>query len=445
MFVYRRSRANSGVQGSRMRTILLIAGLLCTPLTCFAESLVTIACGPAKGSTQYYGVLDPNEGASEGQSRPLDHLYGPEPDVYNATRTFVVDSGGKKLRLISEESAVQPRKVVNAREIPVINYSRLVITALDSGREANDVAVLYSFYPKLGFMFETEHYLETTYAGQTALFAKCEFSAVPELGAPGGDGEAEGSKAMALSTLIQIIAAALGVIGSLFFTIGILRQNPATMAALAGSYFDFNPHAVPALAAQKADYIFGGLFIVLAFAAQMGSFLASPTTAVAVSARAAALIAIPATIVVFVALYRVSRLLASCFERQIRQAVERGRLLKPNRLADLKAALGTVGKPPMPLRLMAQQGDGEAIRLAEQLRAVLVSAGFPVTEVEENSLFGGSPPGVIVRYSSEGAATALGLSAGLRRAGLETHDCQQRNLPFSTVEVFVSRRSLPTD
>ncbi|MGA7823268.1 MAG: hypothetical protein WCA14_03690 [Steroidobacteraceae bacterium] len=127
---------------------------------------------------------------------------------------------------------------------------------------------------------------------------------------------------MAWSTLIQIIAAALGVIGSLFFTIGILRQSTATMAALAGSYFDFNPHAIPALAAQKADYIFGGAFIVLAFAAQMGSFLASPATAVALSARAAVLIAIPATIVVFLVLYRSSKSLARRFERRIRQAAK---------------------------------------------------------------------------------------------------------------------------
>jgi hypothetical protein len=127
---------------------------------------------------------------------------------------------------------------------------------------------------------------------------------------------------MALSTLIQIIAAALGVIGSLFFTIGIVRQNSAMMAALAGTYFDFNPHAVPALAAQKADYIFGGLFIVLAFGAQLMAFLVTPSATIAISARWAALIAIPVTVVVFVVLYRVSRLLASRIGRQVRQAAK---------------------------------------------------------------------------------------------------------------------------
>jgi hypothetical protein len=128
---------------------------------------------------------------------------------------------------------------------------------------------------------------------------------------------------MTATTLMQIIAAALGVIGSVFFAIGIVRQSPATMAALAGSYFDFNPHAVPALAAQKADYIFGGAFIVLAFAAQLLSFLFNPTT-VAVSARYSAMvpwIAIAASAGVFLVLHRSSRLLARRFARQIREAL----------------------------------------------------------------------------------------------------------------------------
>lgn len=64
---------------------------------------------------------------------------------------------------------------------------------------------------------------------------------------------------MTATNLIQIIAAALGVIGSLFFAIGILRQSPVAMAQLAATYWNSNPDAVPALAAQKAAYVFGGL------------------------------------------------------------------------------------------------------------------------------------------------------------------------------------------
>jgi hypothetical protein len=122
---------------------------------------------------------------------------------------------------------------------------------------------------------------------------------------------------------MQIIAAALGVIGSVFFAIGIVRQSPATMAQLAASYFDSNPYMVPALAAQKADYVFGGAFIVLAFAAQLVSFLFNPTR-VAISTRYSAMvpwIAIAASAGVFLVLRRSSRRLASHFERQIRDAL----------------------------------------------------------------------------------------------------------------------------
>ncbi|MGB7310920.1 MAG: hypothetical protein WBC67_17810 [Candidatus Acidiferrales bacterium] len=126
---------------------------------------------------------------------------------------------------------------------------------------------------------------------------------------------------MALTTLIQIIAAALGVIGSLFFTIGIVRQSPAAMAQLAGTYWNSNPYMVPALAAQKADYVFGGVIIALTFVVQLMSFLATPTTTIAVGARSALVIAIPATVVVFVILYRISKRVAIRFERQIRHAI----------------------------------------------------------------------------------------------------------------------------
>lgn len=127
---------------------------------------------------------------------------------------------------------------------------------------------------------------------------------------------------MALSSVIQVIAAALGVIGSLFFTIGIVRQSTAAMAKLSQTYFDANLAMIRALAAQRADYIFGGAFIVFAFAAQMGSFLPSPITTVAISARGVVLIAILASVIVFVIVDRVSKHLAGLFERQIQGAIK---------------------------------------------------------------------------------------------------------------------------
>jgi hypothetical protein len=60
---------------------------------------------------------------------------------------------------------------------------------------------------------------------------------------------------------------------------------------------------------------------VFAFAAQMASFLASPTATIAIGARGAVLIAMPATIVVFMVLERVSKSFGRRYERQIRQAI----------------------------------------------------------------------------------------------------------------------------
>ena len=74
-------------------------------------------------------------------------------------------------------------------------------------------------------------------------------------------------------TLVQLVAACVGIIGSLFFAIGIMRQSIEAMGRLSGSYWDNNPHMPPALAAQKADYLFGGSLIVAAFALQLASYL----------------------------------------------------------------------------------------------------------------------------------------------------------------------------
>lgn len=73
---------------------------------------------------------------------------------------------------------------------------------------------------------------------------------------------------MSLATLIQILAACIGVVGSVFFAVGVMRQSVEAMGRLSGSYWDSNPHMPPMLAAQKAAYLFGGGLIVLAFAVQ---------------------------------------------------------------------------------------------------------------------------------------------------------------------------------
>jgi MFS superfamily sulfate permease-like transporter len=92
------------------------------------------------------------------------------------------------------------------------------------------------------------------------------------------------------------------------------------MADLAGTYFDWNPHMISALAAQKADYLFGGGTIVLAFGLQLVS-LFIPSDLYAISKRYSnevPWIAVVLTAVLFFLLRRASQQLASRFERQIK-------------------------------------------------------------------------------------------------------------------------------
>ena len=71
-----------------------------------------------------------------------------------------------------------PTPIEPARQIAVVAYSPLVITALDAHPGPHGVVALYSFYPKLGVVFIAQHYLDVQAAdaAQSAFFAKCAFS-----------------------------------------------------------------------------------------------------------------------------------------------------------------------------------------------------------------------------------------------------------------------------
>ena len=123
---------------------------------------------------------------------------------------------------------------------------------------------------------------------------------------------------MSASSLVQLIAACVGIIGSLFFAIGVMHQSTEAMARLSGTYWGWNPNMPPALAAQKADYLFGGGLIVLAFSIQLASFFFS--SAPFLSPRATSLApwcASTGTLLVFLGLRMAARKLAKRFELQI--------------------------------------------------------------------------------------------------------------------------------
>jgi hypothetical protein len=124
---------------------------------------------------------------------------------------------------------------------------------------------------------------------------------------------------MTLAELTQILAACFGVIGSIFFAIGVMRQSVDAMADLAGSYFDWNKHMVVALAHQKADYLFGGCLIMASFNLQLLSFLGTSIHVESLSdARdMVAMLAVTFTMVGFLVLRRTAARVARKFEVQI--------------------------------------------------------------------------------------------------------------------------------
>lgn len=130
---------------------------------------------------------------------------------------------------------------------------------------------------------------------------------------------------MALGALIQLLASCVGIVGSLFFAIGVVRQTTEAMGRLSHTYWDANPHLPAVLAAQKADYIFGGGLILGAFALQLGSFFATGTASVLSEAQAAVApwLALAGTAFLFHLVRLAAVRLAGKYEREVRAWIEK--------------------------------------------------------------------------------------------------------------------------
>lgn len=130
---------------------------------------------------------------------------------------------------------------------------------------------------------------------------------------------------MNLSALMQLAAACIGIVGSMFFAIGVIRQTTETMARLSYTYWDSNPDMPAALVAQKADYIFGGGFIVLAFFLQFVSFFStSPELVLSGSSAAFAPWAgVAGTFILFLLTRIGSTRLASYFRAQVEELMRK--------------------------------------------------------------------------------------------------------------------------
>jgi len=123
---------------------------------------------------------------------------------------------------------------------------------------------------------------------------------------------------MSAASLIQLASSCVGVLGSLFFAIGIMRQSIEAMGRLSGTHFGWNPHWPAALAAQKADYLFGGCLLLVSFILQLTSFLSSNTPVLSVTqSQWAPWIAVILTVVVAGLLRWASRRVAQHYESKI--------------------------------------------------------------------------------------------------------------------------------
>jgi len=145
---------------------------------------------------------------------------------------------------------------------------------------------------------------------------------------------------MVLGALIQLLASCVGIVGSFFFAIGVVRQTTEAMARLSHTYWDANPHLPAVLAAQKADYIFGGGLILTAFALQLGSFFATGTAPVlsGTQATVAPWLALAGTTGVFLLGRLASVRLAGKYEREVRAWMEKEQQVhEQKRKAELEA------------------------------------------------------------------------------------------------------------
>jgi len=151
----------------RMSFLMLFA-----PALCLADPLVTVTCDPPKGVSQHYGVTDEDR-MKTAHGVPAPHLLPSEPDGYGHKPIFIIDSDKKKLTTLWADLPDE-----KAREVPIIRYSPLQITAIDAHPGPNGTIIVYTLYPKLGILLWTMQYTPplTDGASQSIFFSKCEFA-----------------------------------------------------------------------------------------------------------------------------------------------------------------------------------------------------------------------------------------------------------------------------
>ena len=77
---------------------------------------------------------------------------------------------------------------------------------------------------------------------------------------------------------LTLAAASVGLVSAIFFCIGNAFNSVEKITLLSTSFWDFSEPVARALAAQRAQYVTGGLLLLASFALQVAAALASSTT-----------------------------------------------------------------------------------------------------------------------------------------------------------------------
>ena len=77
---------------------------------------------------------------------------------------------------------------------------------------------------------------------------------------------------------LTLAASTVGVLSAVFFAIGNAFNSTQKIIAQSGTWWDFNEPLARSLAAQRAQYVTGGLLLLAAFVLQVLAALASSTS-----------------------------------------------------------------------------------------------------------------------------------------------------------------------
>lgn len=78
---------------------------------------------------------------------------------------------------------------------------------------------------------------------------------------------------MTLSTFLNILGACIGFMSAVFFSVGATMMTPELICKISATYWDANQHWGDSIADQRADYIAGGLLLLLSFSLQLSANL----------------------------------------------------------------------------------------------------------------------------------------------------------------------------